>query len=389
MSPFKVLGVSRDATIVEIKRAYAAKLKRTRPEDDAAGFQRLREAFQAALAHATHRDAAAADDYDVFEDDDEEFDEAGDPGAVAGPPPSPGPDASDDVTPDVPVAHDAGESPAIPLPDRVPTFDFPRFVTELQQAGDGDLASFERWLANHPDLYSLSLKDNLVWPLMHYLADAERPLLPKWLAALLHFLRLDTVASRPYALDQLISTAQRHAEDYWRPDAIAYRYQDGRGSFMERAFLRDLKGPTRTGWRMVLVTWPGLRGTLWNIASDIAQSPREYQARVFDPQAVQFWLQAADPGRIGSHRLTLYTIVAAILASLAIWAGGTATVAYLILLALVYGGWLARTANEAWQVRKVRRAVAEGRPPAAPSQWNWRLIFFALFILAQLGRFLS
>lgn len=48
--PFKVLGLERkEATKATVKKAYSAKLKETRPDDDPEGFMALREAYQQAL----------------------------------------------------------------------------------------------------------------------------------------------------------------------------------------------------------------------------------------------------------------------------------------------------------------------------------------------------
>ncbi|EIM01437.1 J domain-containing protein [Rhodanobacter denitrificans] len=51
MSPFELLGLAADADERAIKRAYAQRLRATRPEDDPQGFQRLHAAYQAALQH--------------------------------------------------------------------------------------------------------------------------------------------------------------------------------------------------------------------------------------------------------------------------------------------------------------------------------------------------
>ena len=44
------LGLGPDADERAVKRAYAARLKATRPDTDPEGFQRLNAAYQAALA---------------------------------------------------------------------------------------------------------------------------------------------------------------------------------------------------------------------------------------------------------------------------------------------------------------------------------------------------
>lgn len=55
MNSFHTLGLDPRAGIPEIKRAYAAKLKDTRPDEDPAAFQRLHEAYKSALEIARTR----------------------------------------------------------------------------------------------------------------------------------------------------------------------------------------------------------------------------------------------------------------------------------------------------------------------------------------------
>ena len=54
MDCWQILGIEPTDDERAIKRAYAKQLKTTRPDDDAAAYQRLREAFDYALAIAPH-----------------------------------------------------------------------------------------------------------------------------------------------------------------------------------------------------------------------------------------------------------------------------------------------------------------------------------------------
>jgi len=67
--PFKLLGLDRKtATDADVRRAYAERLKITRPEDDRDGFMALRTAFEQARNQVRWRDQYGDDDDDEEED---------------------------------------------------------------------------------------------------------------------------------------------------------------------------------------------------------------------------------------------------------------------------------------------------------------------------------
>ena len=63
MDCWHILQIAPTSDERAIKRAYAKLLKTTRPDDDAEGYQRLREAFDEALAIAPYIESETAPEW--------------------------------------------------------------------------------------------------------------------------------------------------------------------------------------------------------------------------------------------------------------------------------------------------------------------------------------
>jgi hypothetical protein len=170
------LGIGDDADERAIKRAYAARLRTTRPDEDPEGFQRLNEAYQAALGMLRHRLAQ------------EQFAGArgtGDSGQEASVEPAVVDETAthasqDDVHRDSSgeratgtigdetgdVADDAPQGEAITLDQFLDAC--------LGAASDGDPRVLEHWLRSQPVLWSLEHKAMIGHWLLR-LMDARQP----------------------------------------------------------------------------------------------------------------------------------------------------------------------------------------------------------------------
>jgi hypothetical protein len=176
------LGVGPDADERAIKRAYAAKLKTTRPETDPQGFQALNEAYRSALAWRSARDAEAFDDVDARDADEEQparpaAVEADSDRAADG-------TSSPETTPDAvspPAIEASREAPAASSDDAADSegepFDVERFFDDcFAAARDGDPRVIDRWLNAQPILWSLQHKATIGHWLLRAMHERTPPM---------------------------------------------------------------------------------------------------------------------------------------------------------------------------------------------------------------------
>jgi hypothetical protein len=159
--PFARLGLEHGADEAQVKKAYARELKSTRPEGDPIAFQRLRQAYEAALAIARNRQPSPAAIVDAG---------------------GRWPD------PKVTVAfHKAVPEVA------APSFDFNAFLADAtSRLGQDDPQDLQRWLEESPELYSIERKAAVGQALYQHLSQhAEDALCTRAARVLTAFFDLD------------------------------------------------------------------------------------------------------------------------------------------------------------------------------------------------------
>lgn len=362
MTPLELLGLPPDADARAVKRAYAQRLRQTRPETDPDGFQRLHAIYQAALEGCRNDVDAAPTDAK----------------ARATEPPATG-------HPDTPAASEADiRRPAPVDPARAPptgkpvTFDGPTFYAELLARAElGDAASLQTWLQRQPALWSLPLKARVGRDVLQTLFRHPASMPSACLDEILRFFDLDHALSGvdPLNLQQL----ERRMQLSWTLRPGAFDQSVGRlHSTMSEGFsagriaggLRQLSRPLRYRQAVPAGLWPRAPHEMKRFIHALCGHRTEDLPPSIDRAQVTFWLDAADPGRVSRPRLMigiarclvailLAAVVGLVLAPLLAWRPDSqdVVVSYapaisLVMLAVIASGlwglWMAWLPLDRW-----------------------------------------
>jgi len=307
MNPLLFLGFVPDAnggfditqiTESAIKRAYAKKLKTTRPDDDPAGFQQLNEAYQAALEICRQLEWERTVQTPQVDKPADAPTAAGlqadDPVQTTGETASPYPSMHLSWTFTVPI------SPALQNPLQTPPFSPNTLLRELEQTAalSSDAQTLRQWLEKHPDLYSLQNKAYASAAVQAQLASNSLVILTpaqcEVLAAFFDFWLDPQWLERQGAL-RAIQTGDVSAYD----DVSSIRI------FPSRFVLWQLKRPL-SHWQAVgVAAIPGMSGRIARLGQRLRNTCGLGSNELppgLDVESFSFYSQLADPAYFGKWR---------------------------------------------------------------------------------------
>jgi len=290
---WRVLGVPRGSDRATIRRAYAAKLKVTNPEDDAAGFKELRAAYEEALRRV---------DYQQFDDWDDEEDDAATEAARAGLTLTP---VGEPLAPDGDALR---ESEPLPPPEPDPleveraadAAEFERRFAELESGlrgpwfkdRDGIRAAFDAVMAA-PALIELDRRAYAEYRIAALIADTV-PRSDAILREAMAAFGWEGEGNHPHAV-----WALRARLDEWRLIASF-----GRGHALARGWRALIDGKSPSWLRRLRALRPGTAGQVRQLF-DLADYDVPGIAHSFHPKAAEWWRAHLDAPRFGSVEVAL------------------------------------------------------------------------------------
>ncbi|HET6553057.1 MAG TPA: hypothetical protein VFG49_05905 [Dyella sp.] len=275
-SPLEWFGLPRDADERALKRAYAQRLRTTRPDENPEGFQQLHAMYQRALAECRSQSG----------------EEVAFPLEPSGASPA---EATREQALDAQAA-DEGIVEVVPSREQVD-----RLVQQaIALAAEGDVASLLTWLRARPELWSLQAKAMVGRRCVECLFQQVPPMPGECLQTLLAFFDLDRVQARIDAMALArLSRRMRLAWELQPCNREALRQRLGATTYTPRMLQRLLDEFTRPFQRRSVCisgTLPSMARNRANFISLLCQGHYDELPPSFDRKRIQFWKDAVQPG---------------------------------------------------------------------------------------------
>lgn len=302
-SPFDVLGLAPDASLVEIKKAYARLLKVTRPDSDLAAFQRLEEAYSRCIQIVRTQQQAAVH------------------AALASTEPRAASKVQDTPRPEglpISLAH---TPPAQPRPRELPPEALEMLLDSIAEAAThlgGN--EFEDWLENKDELLSLDVQMQVARALPAFVVRHPAAFDSLYIQLVYDYLTGATVSASSFG-DPALQRAweQAHASTSFAETLTEFRRSDL--TAMERLALAELLDAPDARRRRFLDWYPFARSEVEAMFNALCSLDDERGPAAVRSEAAARWL----PPRGGSRPLQQIEPAAWVFGSVsAIWLGLTA-----------------------------------------------------------------
>ncbi len=281
MNPYKRLGIAQNASVLEIKRAYARQLKSTRPDEDPIAFQALHEAYTYCLDNVGN-DAVEEETVEEIED----------------------------ASPYQEAEQLLADPPQIERLDVVQTIEdnvddetfLDDFINRFAQDTPSEMV---RWLNAHPAMFSIARKDAMRWDILDQMEQVYPPVSIEMMEVVKQFFGLDQVDFKaPWLIDRL--TALEHDFDGARAyNALHAEFSDPHTRYFDRLIYRELSTPFhfwRRAFFMLMFGMPRRILELWQKFD--AADPNAAQTHL-DAASVSFWRAVAVRKKITLPRLAV------------------------------------------------------------------------------------
>lgn len=353
-SPLDAFGLPHDADERALKRAYAQRLRVTRPDEDPQGFQQLHAQYERALAYCRAQARNAGD------------------APVTPAEPEPSTPLSPPVS--THTVEDVATTPAMPVP--VDVLALAHSVIAMATRSDAD--ALHAWLRERPELWSLHVKQAVGWRCVEQMSREIPPMSPACLDILLGFFDLDRVRS---GLDAAaLAKVARRMRLAWEvqpehAEALHARLDSRQWTLAKvQRLLTEFTRPFR--WPSVLLAGfrPSAVRERMQFMAAVSQGRPDELPAAFDRQRMRFWWDAAQTQQVTRARLGLglarwaVALILAVLLGVLPLLGGVPDTNPLIGLLLLVNApmliwllWLAYLPLDAWHAR----------PEQVSARWPW------------------
>jgi hypothetical protein len=322
------LGLGDDADDRAIKKAYAARLRKTRPDSDPDGFQQLHMAYKAALEHCKLRVPREVLHVDITGEVSGDIESSPD-AAHEDPAHTDDPATKAHLSPQ-PRETARPRRPLTPLLETVsvPRFDFAEFFSAMAVIARTQFAEdLTRWLRSEPTFWSLTIKARVGRSLLEALGESFPPMPAECFDALLAFFDLDHVLA---GLNELaVQRLRRQLHVRWEllPENfihLAARMRQPPAAASGDSDLRNRLGEASAPFRwtsILLRTLQFNHATLTaNFIYRLSFGRVDELPASFDRRRIAFWCKAANRRSVslprvivGTTRVAVGTIAAALL----------------------------------------------------------------------------